>query len=203
MWNVDGDYAFGAVAHGAATVTGLDVVTATPEFLQRNDSLGNRVRFVQGDINDSRVAAVVGPHDVVFCSGVLYHVPHPLLTLERLRSICKAYLILTTATISERRAPQGAVFFPFLDDRGRRFYNYSTPGRAKVGLDREFVPEWGYANYYWGFTPSCAIAMLRLAGFRVLEQFLWRRGACFLCVPADIPEGGIPTPRASSNGTRE
>jgi hypothetical protein len=192
LWNVDGDYAFGAVIHGARAVTALDIHPATAAFIRRNEAVGNAVRFVQGDINDPGTAATVGVHDLVFCSGVLYHVPHPLVTLERLRSICAEYLILTTATIPERRAPQGAVFFPFLDDRGRQRYNYPTPDRAKVGLDREFVPEWGYANYYWGFTPSCAVAMLKLAGFRVAERFLWRRGACFLCVPTEVPQGGIP-----------
>src|SRR5207248_11184175 len=36
--------------------------------------------------------------DVVLCLGVLYHLKHPMLALERIRSVCSEILILQTIT---------------------------------------------------------------------------------------------------------
>ena len=58
---------------------------ASEAFESERAHRGCRMRFIQGDLHDQAVMARVGPHDVVWCSGVIYHAPHPLLTLERLR----------------------------------------------------------------------------------------------------------------------
>jgi SAM-dependent methyltransferase len=178
MWKVDGDYAFHAVRSGASSVTGVDIDPATPRFEEKNAAVGNPVRFVQADVNDSHIAERTGgPFDVVFCSGVLYHVPDPVHTLRQLRRLCREHLILTTASITERDgAPQAAVFLPFLDDEQRTTLSYSPkPGRKKVGLDEPFRPERGYVNWFWLPTPSCITAMVRFAGFQVLQMRAHRR----------------------------
>ena len=61
-------------------------------------------RFVQGDLHDIGTVAEAGPHDVVWCSGVLYHAPHPLLTLERLNALTApgGTLVLATETLPRR-----------------------------------------------------------------------------------------------------
>jgi SAM-dependent methyltransferase len=183
MWKVNGAYAFHALARGASPVIGVDVTPATPEFIAENAAAGDRVRFVHGDINDPATHAAIGRVDVVFCAGVLYHVPNPLFTLEQLRRICGETLILVSAAIPERAVPQAAVFLPYLDAAGRRALNYATPD-AKVGLDTEFVPDWGYANWFWGFTPSCVVAMVRTTGFEVLEEHVYPQAVCVVCRPA-------------------
>ena len=38
----------------------------------------------------------VGVHDVVIFTGVLYHMRHPLLALEKAASVCSEMLILET-----------------------------------------------------------------------------------------------------------
>ena len=48
MWNVNGSYAFHALASGAAEVTGVDINSATPEFEARNRAEGGRVRLLKG-----------------------------------------------------------------------------------------------------------------------------------------------------------
>src|SRR3712207_8110158 len=65
-----------------------------------------RSRFVCGDLHDPDVLAEAGVHDVVWCYGVLYHAPHPLLTLERLRSVCGELLLLGTELIPEVRSEE-------------------------------------------------------------------------------------------------
>jgi len=182
MWKVDGAYAFHALAEGAARVTGLDVSLATPMFEACNQASGGRVGFVQGDVNDPALASTLGAADVVFCSGVLYHVPNPILTLQRLRGLCRETLLLGCATIPELGHPQSAVFLPFLPAAARAALTYRT-GDEKIGLDGAFVPEWGYGNWFWGFTPSCVEAMARAAEFEVTERYPYRHAICLVCRP--------------------
>jgi SAM-dependent methyltransferase len=182
MWNVDGTYAFHALDQGATRVVGVDLMPATERFLARNHARDDRVRFVHGDINDPTVVDGLGAFDTVFCSGVLYHVPNPVLTLEQLRRICRRVLILVSATIPELGVSQGAIFLPFLDARQRRRLNFRTPD-VKMALDSAFVAEQGYANWFWGLTPTCIEAMVRSVGFEVSERYRYRHALCLVCRP--------------------
>jgi hypothetical protein len=151
LWSVHGAIAFAARDAGATAVTALDVMAPTPEFLARQGD----VRFVQGDLHDPGVAE---PHDVVWCSGVLYHAPHPLLTLECLHALTTETLLLATETIRGRG--RGAVFAP---DPG------SHPAHTEP-----FDPAKGYGNWWWGLTRSAVVAMVEATGFRVAEQHATR-----------------------------
>lgn len=157
MWSVDGALCFAAEDAGAAAVTGVDVMGPSERFsaeLARRDSA---VRFVQGDMHDPATIAAVGPHDVVWCSGVLYHAPHPLLTLERLRELTRGTLLLATETIAETP--------------GRRNTCVIAPTRDEhPNAEPAAGPDAGYGPWYWGITPSALRTMLTLTGFRVTEE---------------------------------
>src|SRR5262245_46630178 len=88
LWQVHGAYAFHALEHGAAPVVGVDVNPATAEFEATNAAHAHGVRFVQGDLTDPALLEHLGSFDVVFCTGVLYHLPDPLLALRHLRRLC-------------------------------------------------------------------------------------------------------------------
>jgi len=180
MWRVHGDYAFHALASGATDVVGVDVSTPTAEFTARNAAAGNRVRFVQGDINDPATLERIGPVDVVFCAGVLYHMPNPLHTLGQLHRLTGKTLIIGSVTIAEQESPQAAVFLPFLERREAKALSFSPEG-VKVGVDTAFSRDQPYANWFWGFSPSAVGAMLRAVGFEVREQHDFRRAVCFVC----------------------
>ena len=75
MWTIHGALCFAAEDAGAASVTGVDVMGTTERFLAERERRDSKVRFVQGDLHDPATIAAVGPHDVVWCSGVLYHAP--------------------------------------------------------------------------------------------------------------------------------
>ena len=175
MWKVDGDYAFHALASGASAVTGIDITPATPAFEAKNAAAGGRVRFLRGDLNDPRLVEWAGTHEVVFCSGVLYHVPDPIFTLTQLRRLCTERLILTTASMGERAEPHTAILLPFLDDEVRRELAFPMQRGRKIGLDTGFEPDKGYANWFWLPTPSCVVAMARLAGFAIEACHAHRR----------------------------
>jgi hypothetical protein len=155
MWNVEGALAIHAKRSGATDVTAMDLMPPTSALADAG------VRFVQGDLHDPDVIAEVGAHDVVWCSGVLYHAPHPLLTLERLRSITRETLLLATETIP-------------------------LPGRfAAFAPGRGFDARRGYGNWWWLPTPATVRAMLEATGFEIVEKH--RRGALnrtFVAIPS-------------------
>jgi hypothetical protein len=157
MWTIDGALCFAAEDAGAASVTGVDVMAPTERFeaeLRRRDS---KVRFVLGDLHDPATVAAVGRHDVVWCSGVLYHAPHPLLTLERLRELTGQTLLLATETVAETP--------------GRRGTCVIAPGRDEhPNAEPPAGPNAGYGPWYWGISPSALRSMLTLSGFAVVEE---------------------------------
>jgi hypothetical protein len=158
MWTVHGALCFAAEDAGAATVTGVDVMAPSLQFaaeLQRRDS---KVRFVQGDLHDPATVDAVGRHDVVWCSGVLYHAPHPLLTLERLRELTGRTLLLATETVAETPGRRGTcVISPDTAEHPN-----AEPARG---------PDAGYGPWYWGISPSALRTMLTLSGFGVVEEY--------------------------------
>lgn len=174
MWGIHGRSSFMAEEHGATAVTALDIIEETPEYLAEHERRGSKVRFVRGDLHDDAALDEVGRHDIVWCSGVLYHVPNPVTTLECLRRLTGETLILTAVTIPEFPGIEhGAVFFPALPERARRAYDRAydatlAPG-PRVGLSVPFAIEHGYSNWWWGLTPSAVGSLLSVTGFRVDE----------------------------------
>jgi hypothetical protein len=169
MWKVHGRIAFVAEEAGATTVTGVDL-NATPEFEAEHERRRSQVRFVRGDVHQAAVAEEVGPHEVVWCSGVLYHSPFPFLTLIRLRQLTTELLILQTMVVPELPdVAQGAVFYQGLPDRHRRLYDLWGP-EARRGFDRP-APDQPYAAWWWGISPSALRAMLRAAGFEPGDEW--------------------------------
>ncbi len=157
MWSVDGALCFAAEDAGAASVTGVDVMGPTERFNAERGRRQSRMRFVQGDLHEPATIAQIGRHDVVWCSGVLYHAPHPLLTLERLRALTTATLLLATETIAETP--------------GRRDTCVIAPSQVEhPNAAPADGPGAGYGPWYWGISPSALRTMLKLTGFAVAEE---------------------------------
>ena len=150
MWSVDGAIAFAARDAGATKVTALDIMGPTPAF----EANQGDVRFVQGDLHDPRTVEEAGVHDVVWCSGVIYHAPHPVLTLQRLRELTGETLLLATETIRGRG--RTAIFAP-------------DPSEHPA-LDAPLDPDGGYRGWWWGLSPGAVVAMAEATGFTVEED---------------------------------
>lgn len=170
MWG-DRWGAFDAEDRGASSVTALDITPPTEACLAEQERRGTHVRFVTGDLHDPKVLEQVGVHDIVLCSGVLYHCPNPCLTLERLRSITSGYLLLGTLTVQEVPGiPQTCVFYPELTDEQRLAFAAAIYGTG-MGLTTPFDPALDYyGNFWWGISRSALRAMLKATGWEVLEQ---------------------------------
>jgi SAM-dependent methyltransferase len=170
MWNINGGIAFAAEDGGATEVTGVDVMAATPEFEAERERRGSSMRFVHGDLHDPATREQVGVHDVVWCSGLVYHAPHPLLSIEALRELTGDTLILASETMPEvPGVPQACVFYPGLSKRARLTHASARPGEH-TGLTTPFEPERGYANWFWGISHSALRAMVECTGFEVIEE---------------------------------
>lgn len=173
---IDGRVSFEAEEAGAARVTIFDVGDReyAPAFLAEHERRGSAVRYVQGDLHDDAAIEQVGEHDVVWCTGVLYHTPNPVHQLMQLRRITRELLYLGTHTIAEvPGVPQACLYYPHLDEGARRALarpHWRADGYLGVGPPIDERPMFGYANFWWGITPSALRAMLRTARFEVVAE---------------------------------
>jgi hypothetical protein len=170
MWSVHGRYAFEAEEAGAEPVTAFDGMAPTAEYEAERARRSSRIRFVQGDINDPASVERLGRHDVVWCSGLVYHSPDPLLTVRHLCELTGELLFLASRTLPELPGlPQASVFFPGLGARARRPYARLF-GEAE-GLTTPFNPDNWSGNWWWGLTPSALAAMVAVQPcFEVVER---------------------------------
>jgi tRNA (mo5U34)-methyltransferase len=149
----DGFFSFEAERRGAARVVAVDSFawqargerTGKAGFELARRALGSRVEDVEVEVPDISPETVGGTFDVVLFLGVLYHMRHPLLALERLRSVTRELLILEThVDLLGLRRPAMA-FYP-------RF---------------ELDGDW---SNWWGPNPAAVVAMLEQAGFASAVQ---------------------------------
>jgi tRNA (mo5U34)-methyltransferase len=106
-----------------------------------HEALGSRVEVVVGDLLDDAFADL-GSFDLVLYLGVLYHVRHPMLALERLAAVTRGRAIIET---------QAEVF----RGSGRRPLCRFTEGD-------EFNDD---PSTFWTFNQAALEAMCREAGF--------------------------------------
>ncbi len=160
MYFMHGAVAYHAEQHGAKKVTAFDAMDATPEFLQERQRRSSRVRYVQGDLDARNLDKTLGKHDVVWCTGLLYHTPEPFRVISDLLSVAREYVILGSKTALEvpgmRNAP---IFLPGLSEAERKaLLPYWGPN-----LRRPFgtLPAWDY-EWWWMLTGSTIAAMIEV-----------------------------------------
>jgi hypothetical protein len=173
MWGVNGRNAFLAEQAGADRVVLVDAMPATEEFEALRRERHSSVRYLTGDLHDADLIRELGDFDVVWCTGVLYHTPNPLMQVEHLSRLVRDRLVLGSRVIPEFPGlRQMCVFYPRLPEGVRTAYDRAQgPGMGpRVGLASAFDREASYANWWWGMTPSAVRAMLAVNGLEVLEE---------------------------------
>lgn len=176
-----------SVAHraGATSLTMIDVMPPEDDWWTRfRDRMREHgvsgVATVSGDIAN----VGVGPFDVIHCSGVLYHVPHPIEFLARLCARVNEHLVLTSAVVPRRIENQdgvlevpegGALFVPAMDERAKRIYTrywQADSHAAMWGVNRDFdhFTLDNFVPWWWLMTVSAIGAMARVVGFDVVRD---------------------------------
>ncbi len=95
----DGFYSFWAEAHGAERLVGVDDLSQLRRGMENIDfirrKLGSKLEFLNMNCYDVS-PRTVGGFDVVMMFGVLYHLIHPMLGIEKACSVCKSDFFLET-----------------------------------------------------------------------------------------------------------
>lgn len=185
LWGIDGANSFFAEENGATRIVAVDVYPESENFLKEKRRRNSAVEFVKGDINLPNTIKNVGMCDTVFCSGILYHTPNPFHLLINLRSICGETLILNTTCIPEMHGVRNiAVFYPFLNKKQRKIWDRGIG--AQKAITGPYEPMEGYANWFWGMSPSCIESMLQCAGFQITERHIFKFDCAFVCKPVSV-----------------
>jgi len=146
----DGFFSFEAERRGAQRVLATDLpVPGTrglgERFALARESLGSRVEDLGIDVYDLSPEKV-GVFDVVLFLGVLYHLKHPLLALERVFSVTGSLLILETHVDMCDHLRPAAAFYP----------------GAELNND---------PSNWWGPNEAAVVGMLKTVGFREVKVF--------------------------------
>ncbi len=146
----DGAFSFEAERRGASRVMAVDTFCWSGEGWGTKEGFECARRLLNSKVEDREVEVMdlspdtVGVFDLVLCLGVLYHMKHPLLTLERLASVCAEQLILWTQIDLAHIESAAMAFYP-----GTELNNDPTN--------------------WCGPNPACVIGMLKTAGFSRAE----------------------------------
>ena len=176
MFGIAGDIAFRAEAAGASRVVIFDGMDPSPEFDERHRTSNSKIEFVQGDLHDPDDMAALGSFDVVWCTGVLYHSPHPFQCLQHLRLLARDRLVLGTHVIPEIPGiEQACMFYPGISTAMQdTFADVNKGGRHQypgMMVPYDPTPLMAYANMWWGISPSALRAMLHYTGFDVTNEY--------------------------------
>ena len=141
----DGFFSFEAERHGAEVVA-VDC-WRPPNFFKAREALNSRVEFREMSVYEVN-RRKLGTFDYVLFLGVLYHLRHPLLGLERICEVTKEEAIIESHIVDDYFACDRPVM---------EFYEHM-----------ELADQ--YDNW-WGPSYDCLVRMTRAAGFVRTEQF--------------------------------
>src|SRR6202142_3827987 len=100
----DGWFSFECERRGAQVVA-VDCV-ALNTFLEAKELLGSQVEYLELDVDELSTARL-GTFDIVLFFGVLYHLRHPLLGLEKVVELCTDLALIESFVIQteDRQIP--------------------------------------------------------------------------------------------------
>jgi tRNA (mo5U34)-methyltransferase len=139
----DGWFSFECERRGAKVVA-VDCI-ALDTFHEAKELIGSQVEYLTLDVNELS-ARTLGTFDIVLFFGVLYHLRHPLLGLEKAVELSTDLTLIESFVIQreERAIPSVMEFYE----------------RSELG---------GQVDNWCGPSPECLMSMCRSAGFAQVE----------------------------------
>lgn len=177
-----GFYSMEMKRRGAARVLGLDHderYLAQARFAAEVN--GYDIEFRQLSVYD--IASLGERFDLVIFMGVLYHLRHPLLALDLLREhVVGDLLLFQTMQRGSERVDPVAEDYDFVEQE-----HFKKAGYPKLHfIEHSYAHDW---TNWWAPNAACSAAMLRSAGFAILEH---PEAEVFLCRKAERPRGAEP-----------
>ena len=158
-----GFYSIEMKRRGADRVVGLDF---DPRYLEQArfaaEVTGQDIEFRQLSVYD--VARLGEQFDVVLFLGVLYHLRHPLLALDLVHEhVARGLMIYQSMQRGSNAVAPVRADYDFFEQE-----HFDDPGYPKLHfIEHEYAGDW---TNWWAPNAACSAAMLRSAGFEVLEH---------------------------------
>jgi tRNA (mo5U34)-methyltransferase len=156
---------------------------------------GADIEFRQLSVYD--VAELRETFDVVLFMGLLYHLRHPLLALDLIHEhVARDLLVYQSMQRGSAEMEPVRANYDFFEQD-----HFDAPGYPKLHfIEHEYANDW---TNWWAPNAACSAAMLRSAGFEILERpeeevFICRRGARPTAAGAVYP--ARPRSNGKSNG---
>jgi tRNA (mo5U34)-methyltransferase len=171
---IDFDERYLAQARFAAEVKGLDI------------------EFRQLSVYD--VAQLGETFDVVLFMGVLYHLRHPLLALDLIHDhVVDDLLVYQSMQRGSAQIEPVQSNYDFFNQ-----VHFDRPGYPKMHfIEHQYANDW---TNWWAPNAACSAAMLRSAGFEILQQ---PEAEVFVCRRTERPTsaGAVYPSKPGANGS--
>jgi len=194
LWGTVNEKVSVALRAGAASATMADIQIQGHQLWKDAEAhcakLGvSGYRTVTVDITEPNPETVIGIHDIVHCSGIIYHLPDPFQLLLNLKRVTGDRLILTSMVVPERvrnaagkldLGPDFAYFVPRLSPRvkavlGAHFSAYNIHiAMINAPLNEPLLlPDTGKPNFgpwWWVYSPAYFKNLVETAGFSIEDE---------------------------------
>jgi tRNA (mo5U34)-methyltransferase len=171
------------LAKRGARVVGMDVeplYLAQARWAVEQTGLQDRIEYREGNVYD--LAHARQKYDLVWFTGVFYHLRYPTLALDLVRSVTKRLLMFQSLTMpgEEVYAPPADIELDERDQMLRRGWPVMAFIEHSMAHD---------ASNWWAPNHACIEAMLRSAGFRSIIR---PEHEFYLCEPDPTVAPGWP-----------
>lgn len=187
-----GFYSIEMKRRGADRVVGVDF---DDRYLEQArfaaEVKGQDIEFRKLSVYD--VAELGETFDVVLFMGVLYHLRHPLLALDLIHDhVAKDLLIFQSMQRGSDEVDPVQADYDFFEQD-----HFNSPGYPKLHfIEHAYSKDW---TNWWAPNAACSAAMLRSAGFEILEH---PESEVFVCrrVERPTPAGAVYPAKPRANG---
>jgi tRNA (mo5U34)-methyltransferase len=187
-----GFYSIEMKRRGAERVVGVDF---DERYLEQArfaaEVKGVDIEFRQMSVYD--VAELRERFDVVLFMGVLYHLRHPLLALDLIHDhVAKDILVYQSMQRGPEEQAEVRADYDFFEQD-----HFAAPGYPKLHfIEHQYAGDW---TNWWAPNAACSAAMLRSAGFEIVEH---PESEVFVCRWTERPTaaGAVYPARPRANG---
>lgn len=170
---LEGGFTLAFATLGAAHAVGIEARDVSVRRCElARDLLGmTNAEFVHGDIKDELSAR--DPFDVVFATGILYHVADPASVVAAMRTACNEVAIIDTHVAHPTEVSHGCSEIVTRSSgdhsyRGRMFAEYAADG-SDGDIEELLWAAWSDTDAFWPLEDDL-VAMIRHAGFTTVEK---------------------------------
>lgn len=169
----DGFFSIAVEKRRASEVIAIDRLDPEKSgFPILKDIFDSKIKYISESVYNIS-SEKYGKFDIVLCLGVLYHLRHPLLALERIREVAKGLLYLESFAIDNR----------FIMRKGSRPLSDISQDLLAIPM-MQFYPQneldSDYSNW-WGPNVACLGDMLESTNFTVIWKKALADRVVFKC----------------------